>query len=122
MEHRFGADFVLPAVAFVHDHLLVAVLLRVDERAAGVDGDALGAKGGLDFGGDVVVKRLENARATLKDGDRDVEPRKKLGEFERHRTAAEHDDRAGQRLEPQGVVAGDAAELGQAWQRQVGHS
>ena len=114
MEHRLGVDFVLPAVVLVHDHFFVAVLPRVDKRAAGVDGDPLIAKGGFDFAGDVVVTRLENVRAALEQRHPGIEPRKKLGELHRHRAAAEHDDRLGQRLEPEGVVAGDATELGQA--------
>ena len=120
MKHRLGADFVLPAVALVHDHFFVAVLPRVGERAAGVDGDAFVAEGGLHFAGDIVVERLENVRAALEQRHFDIESRKKLGELDRHRAAAKHDDRLGQRLEPQGVVAGDAAELGQARQRQLG--
>ena len=120
MKHRLGADFVLYAVALVHDHFFVAVMPRVHERTTGVDGNALGAEGGLDFAGAVIVERLENVRATLEQRHFDIESRKKLGELERHRAAAKHDDRVGQRLEPQGVVAGDAAELGQARQRQLG--
>ena len=120
MKHRLGADFVLHAVSLVHDHFFVAVLPRVGERAAGVDGNAFVEEGGLDFAGAVVVERLENVRAALEHSHFDIEPRKKLGELERHSAAAEHDDRLGQRLEPQGVVAGDAAELGQARLRQLG--
>ena len=121
VKNRLGAHLMPCAVLLVDDHFVVAVLPRVDERAAGVDGDALVAEGGLDRAGDVVVKGAQNIRATLEHGHRDVEPREELGELDRHRAAAEHDDRLWQRLEPQGVVARHAAELGQAGQRQVGN-
>ena len=120
VKHRLGADFVLLAVSLVHDHFFVAVLPRVGERAAGVDGDAFVEEGGLHFAGDIVVERLENVRAALEQRHFDIESRKKLGELDRHRAAAKHDDRLGQRLKLEGVVAGDAAELGQARQRQLG--
>ena len=62
MKHRLGSHLISCAVLLVDDHFVVAVLPRVDERAAGVDGDAFVAEGGLDRAGDVVVDAASRPR------------------------------------------------------------
>ena len=119
-------DFLRP-----HPHRLAAVLEshfllvrhppRIHQLRPREHIDVLAPEDLFQVARSVRVKLLQHLRAALHQRHAHAEPGEELGKLQRHRAAAQHDDRPWQPLQAQGRVAGQAIQLCKLWQRERRH-
>ena len=122
VENRLCPHFASFPGLLVDDDLIRSLGTSVLERATGVDGDAFVAKSRLHLGSSIVIKIPQDMCAALQHRHLNIEPCKKLGEFQRHSPTAQHYDRLGQHFQFKRIVTGHTAQLGQGRQRQFSHA
>ena len=102
------------AVVLEGDFLPVANAAGIQELGAGVKVDAFAAEDLLQFGGGIVIELVQDVGAALDQSHADAEPGEELRQLNRHRAAAQHDERFGQPAQAKGRVAGQVAQRHQA--------